>query len=56
MLAILNQVKVKDNVGKERRLLDAFYVDKKDGNGELKIKEGWKTIDGYEITKDFINR
>ena len=56
MLAILNHVKVKDERGNTKRLLDAFEVNVKDGNGELKIKDGWKTIDGYEINESFIQR
>lgn len=56
MLACLYHTKVLDKNDKRVSLLDAFDVEVRDNNGELKIKEGFKTLDGKEITPEFIKR
>ena len=56
MLAVLNHTKVIDDKGNKRNLLDAFEVETISNNGKLKIKEGWKTIEGYEINEKFLER
>lgn len=55
MLAVLHNKKnnILDNNGNEVSIMEAFYVERDEtGNGELKIKEGYKKKNGEPITKE----
>ena len=45
MLAVLNNVKVYDNEGKEYSLLEVFDVEKNGKNAKLVVKDGYKIKD-----------
>lgn len=51
MLSMLNAYKVKNNVGREISLFEAFEVEKKGKVGRLKIKDGVTKLDGSPITE-----
>lgn len=56
MYASLLHEKVKDNNGKEVSLYSAFEKsEKKDGNYELKIKDGYTRLDGGTIDAEYLN-
>lgn len=56
MYACLLHDKVKDNNGKEVSLYSAFEkTDKQDGNSELKIKDGYTTLDGHTIDDAYLD-
>jgi len=55
MLACLYHTKVIDTkTNKKVSLIEVFDKEIKDNNGKLIVKEGYKTLDGKEITEDFI--
>ena len=49
MLAILDRKKVLDPKGRKVSLYDALDVKVVEGNGEIIVKEGYKTLEGEEI-------
>ena len=56
MYACLMHEKVLDSSGKEVSLYSAFEkTDKVDGNSELKIKDGYTTLDGKPIDDAYLN-
>lgn len=56
MLACLYYTKVINKEGKKVSLIEIFDREVKDGNGQLIIKKGYKTLDGKEVDIEFIKR
>lgn len=56
MLACLYYTKVIDKTGKKVSLIEVFDKEVKDGNGQLIIKKGYKTLDGKDVDTEFIKR